>query len=134
MQTLAEDYAHAIEVNHLALAMTYVHEDSPDRLRMETELADQLSWCLERAETLSFGPATLQGGTATASIVQRLVRVFGLKISYSTRASAYVFRRQDGEWRIWNVEPQPLGAVGSPAANLATERGGGPPAPWLRDR
>ena len=56
MRALVTAYADAVEANHLELAMTHVHDDSPHRQRLETELDDQLSWCFQRAETLSFGP------------------------------------------------------------------------------
>lgn len=106
MRALVTAHAHAVEANHLELAMTYVHDDSPHRQRLETELDDQLSWCFQRAETLSFGPTKEQEDSVTAPVVQRLVRVFGMKITYSKRDSVFVFRKQLGEWRIWNVQPQ----------------------------
>ena len=52
MRALVTAYAHAVEANHLELAMTYVHDDSPHRQRLETEVDDQLSWCFQRAETI----------------------------------------------------------------------------------
>ena len=106
MRELVMAYAHAVEANHLELAMTYVHDDSPHRQHLEAQLADQLSWCFQRAETLSFGPTQEQEASVTAPVVQRLVRVFGMKITYSQRDSVFVFRRQFGEWRIWNVQPR----------------------------
>ena len=106
IRALAEDYAHAVEANHLELAMTHVHGESPHRQRLAKELGDQLSWYFERAEILSFGPAQEQGDSITAPVVQRLVRVFGMKITRSKRDSVFVFRRQLGEWRIWNVRPE----------------------------
>jgi hypothetical protein len=104
MRGLVEDYAHAVEANHLELAMTYVHDESPHRQRLAKELGDQLSSYFERAETLSFGPAKEHEGSVTAPLVQRLVRVFGMKITRSKRNSVFVFRKQLGEWRIWNVQ------------------------------
>jgi hypothetical protein len=103
MRALADDYAHAVEANHLELAMTYVHSESPHRQRLAKELGDQLSSYFERAEILSFGPAQEQGDSITARVAQQLVRVFGMKITRSKRDSVFVFRRQLGEWRIWNV-------------------------------
>lgn len=105
MRALVEEFGHAVEVNHLELAMTYVHPDSPHRQRLESELDTQLSWCLQRAKTLSFGLAEPQEHSASARVVQRLVRVFGVKITYSTRDSLVVFRKQRNEWRIWNILP-----------------------------
>ena len=51
LRALVEDYVHAIEANHLELAMPYVHAASPHRARLEAELEDQLSWYFERAQT-----------------------------------------------------------------------------------
>jgi hypothetical protein len=106
MRALVEDYAHAVEANHLELAMTYVHGESPHRQGLAKELGDQLSSYFERAEILSFGPAQEQEDSVTAPVVQRLVRVFGMKITRSKRDSVFVFRKQLGDWRIWNVQPQ----------------------------
>ncbi len=98
------DYVHAIEANHLELAMTYVHAASPHRARLETELEHQLSWYFERAQTLSFGPTVDGEDTVSAPVVQRVVRVFGMKFSYGKRRSIFVFRRQREGWRIWNIQ------------------------------
>jgi hypothetical protein len=106
MRALVEDFAHAVEVNHLELAMTYVHPESPHRPRLETEVGDQLSWCLQRAETLSFELAEPRGDSVSVHVVQRLVRVFGLKIAYSVQDSIFVFRKQREQWRLWNVQPR----------------------------
>ena len=73
MRALVMAYAHAVEANHLELAMTYVHDDSPHRQRLETELDEHSEAreqrCLELDSTHDF---LISAGEVTESIYSRV--------------------------------------------------------------
>ena len=104
MRSLVEDHAHAIEVNHLELALSYVHPLAPRLPEIASALRDQLASHLERARTLDLECLRLPDGTLSARVDQELVRVFGMKFTRGMRRSIYHFREYRGKWRIWGID------------------------------
>lgn len=104
LQSLVEDYAHAIETNNRELALQYVHPASPRRAEIQAALRDQLESYFERARTSDVERLELDDETISAKVDQEIVRVFGLKITHGTRRSIYQFRQLGGAWRIWAID------------------------------
>ena len=104
LRALVEGYAHAIETNNRALALWYVHPDSPRRSEIDAMLRDQLGAYFERARTSHLEHLVSSDGTISARVDQEIIRVFGLKFARAERRSIYSFRALDESWRIWGIE------------------------------
>jgi hypothetical protein len=104
LRSLVEDFARAIEVNHLELALSYVHPSSPHRAEFASALREQLASHLERARTTDLECLRRPDGTLSATVDQELVRVFEMKFTRATRRSIYHFREHRGTWRIWGID------------------------------
>ncbi len=104
LRELVEGYAHAIETNNHELALWYVHPRSPSRSEIDESLREQLAYYQEKAKTSDLELTHLPDGTISAEVDQELMRIFGLKITRSSRQMVFRFRPHGRDWRIWGME------------------------------
>jgi hypothetical protein len=104
LQSLVEDYGHAIETNNHELALLYIHPRSPARSEISEAVREQLQYYQEKVTISNFETTHLPDGTVSAKVDQEFMRIFGLKITRGTRQMFYRFRPDGRDWRVWEIE------------------------------
>ena len=91
-----------ITQNSFKEATRFYHSDSPDLVRIQTELSQ--AEYFKKTTMLSFSVIDKYEELAIGTARHRFLRISGMKFSEEFAGAEYVFRKESGTWKLWTTQ------------------------------
>lgn len=102
LRAVIDAHYQAIEENRHELAMGSYHSQAPGIATIKSELKFTMSSQFQTTATLSFYTNGTESGDVVVHATHRYLIISGLKLVTCFSDTAYHFREELGEWKIWS--------------------------------